>query len=231
MNVKRGYAMDEAIAHWTHFMKQRRDESQRQELKIGFPRSPYLILDDVRSLNNKAQEEKVTQEAWQTAVLDAGRDDRLRVEIVPPGGLAEHATPTKLSHVDTVVGPTAKLKKRRREVLSATVIEPSDDGSVVVADSAVVENDGWRVVAGGEEKVKRFGRVLVRRPVTPVDLLLLGVQPSSHGVGLRPRFRLGQVTHPVLNLTNLNRTDGEMRAVGLSAPAMDKLSLDCSINS
>jgi hypothetical protein len=53
INVRRGYSLEKAIDYWTRSMRRRTDEDARREYRISLPRSRYIILDDVRSLNER----------------------------------------------------------------------------------------------------------------------------------------------------------------------------------
>lgn len=53
VSARRGYTLERAIDHWTRSMQRRTDESAREKHHIGLPRSPYIILDDVHSLNEE----------------------------------------------------------------------------------------------------------------------------------------------------------------------------------
>lgn len=84
LNARRGYSLDKAIDHWTQSMRRRTDESARREHRISLLRSCHIILDDVRSLNEKVPNEDSsdTSQVRQVMLLDSLKDDRLRVELV-----------------------------------------------------------------------------------------------------------------------------------------------------
>ena len=81
-NARRGYSIDESVQHWTAAMKLRTDEETRKQRHITSTRVPYIILDDVRSLNkaggggNDIQTDAVTPRD--------DYEDRLKVELVTP---------------------------------------------------------------------------------------------------------------------------------------------------
>lgn len=148
LNVRRGYSLENAIELWIASMQRRTSESARREHKITLPRSPYIILDDVRSLNQTREPDADTQ----IEEPESPRQDRLRVELVPP------QTPTSApkSKPDwSAAKPTRPPRKRKR---------PQHDESVVDEDG-LEDNDGWRMTANGKEMSKRVGNTLVRKPI------------------------------------------------------------------
>jgi hypothetical protein len=66
-------------------MRRRTDESARREHRINLLRSRHIILDDMRSLNerNPDNDSSDTAHARQVVLPDSPEDDRLRVELVP----------------------------------------------------------------------------------------------------------------------------------------------------
>lgn len=162
INVRRGYSLDNAIELWTASMHRRTNESARREHGITLPRSPYIILDDVRSLNQKQQADADTQ----IEEPESPRQDRLRVELVPP------QTPTSApkSKPDwSAAKPTRPSRKRKR---------PRHDEPVVDGDGPE-ENDGWRVSDNGKEMSKRVGNTLVRKPIEPIEVSESGTPAST----------------------------------------------------
>lgn len=147
-NVRRGYSLDDAIKSWTASMHRRTDESARREHGITLPRSPYIILDDVRSLNQNPQADADPQ----IEESESPRQDRLRVELFPP------QTPSSASKSRpdfSAAKPTRPPRKRKRLQHDAPVVD--EDGPE--------DNDGWRVTANGKEMSKRVGNTLVRKPI------------------------------------------------------------------
>ncbi|KAK3111395.1 hypothetical protein LTR53_013408 [Teratosphaeriaceae sp. CCFEE 6253] len=145
-SARRGYSLDQAIEHWTQSMRRRTDEKTRREHRIGLPRSPYIILDDVRSLNQTVRAEAdLPGVATETPL-----DDRLRVELVTPitPGITPRSKPDY-----SAAKPSRTSKKRKQDRPEITVEDRSD------------EDGGWRVLANGKGMVRRVGNVLVRKPV------------------------------------------------------------------
>jgi hypothetical protein len=156
-NARRGYSLEKAIDHWTRSMQRRTDEDARREHRISLPRSRCIILDDVRSLNERdPSDDSDTQQARQSAIPDSPKDDRLRVELVPAfapvSGLSEKPD-------YSAARPYKTPRKRKRNASEAAVVDSSGDEGGEGGD------DGWRVVAGGTEMVKRVRNSLIRKPV------------------------------------------------------------------
>ncbi|KAK1807589.1 hypothetical protein LTR12_018063 [Friedmanniomyces endolithicus] len=160
-SARRGYSLDQAIEHWTQSMRRRTDEKTRREHRIGLPRSPYIILDDVRSLN-----QTVRADADPPGVAtESPIDDRLRVELVTPitPGITPRSKPDY-----SAAKPSRTSKKRKQDRPEITVEDRSD------------EDGGWRVLANGKGMVRRVGNVLVRKPVaTRSSGLISSNAPSS----------------------------------------------------
>ncbi|KAK1075265.1 hypothetical protein LTR48_009274, partial [Friedmanniomyces endolithicus] len=112
-------------------MRRRTDEKTRREHRIGLPRSPYIILDDVRSLN-----QTVRADADLPGVAtESPIDDRLRVELVTPitPGITPRSKPDY-----SAAKPSRTSKKRKQDRPEITVEDRSD------------EDGGWRVLANGK---------------------------------------------------------------------------------
>lgn len=156
VSTRRGCTLERAIDHWTRSMQRRTDESARDKFHIDLPRSPYIILDDVRSLNEEVNE------ATNGTLSDSQEDDRVRVELVPAVAPSP-APPTK---------PAQASRKRKRPSRVVEELAGSEDESG--------EDDGWRVVDGGKAKVKRVGNCLIHKPVeeAPAEL----ASSEEHGI-------------------------------------------------
>ena len=145
-NARKGYSFDEAIDHWTWSMKRRVSERARVELRIRLPRSRHVILDDVRSLNEKDDDRDAP---------DSPKHDQLRVELVPPVA----PSPQTLKKPDfSAAGLSRAPRKRKRNTAEQPVVSVSSDGDVG-------ESDGWRMLENGKEMVKRVGKSLLHKPI------------------------------------------------------------------
>jgi hypothetical protein len=138
-------------------MRRRTDESARREHRISLPRSRHIILDDVRSLNERAPNEDSSDasQARQVTLSDSPKDDRLRVELVPA---FEGTLPPQKKPNLSAARPSRPPRKRKRNASEAAVVDSS-------ADESGQDANGWRVVADGKEMVKRVKNSLVRKPV------------------------------------------------------------------
>lgn len=144
-NAKQGYSLPGAVEHWGAAMRTRTNETARRERRITQPRSPYIILDDVRSLNKDTQD---TQDTGRSRLDD--KEDRLMVELVaphPPPGSA----PSKPSQ-----SPPARRRpnaKRKRALSKGHLPDKATD------------DDGWRKSSDGTCLLKRAKNQLLRKPV------------------------------------------------------------------
>lgn len=179
-NARRGYSLERAMDHWTRSMRRRTDEDARREHRISLPRSRYIILDDVRSLNERdPSDDSDTQHARQSAIPDSPKHDRLRVELVP--AFPPISPPSKKPDY-SAARPYKTPRKRKRNASEAAVVNSSGD------EGGGDDDDGWRVVTGGTEMVKRARNALIRKPVEitssgPQSSDLLGLTQQSPTAG------------------------------------------------
>lgn len=175
LTARRGYSLEKAIDHWTQSIRRRTDESARREHRISLPRSRHIILDDVRSLNERGPNEgsSGSPHALHVTLPDSPKDDRLRVELVTA---FDGALPPQKKPDFPAARPSRPPKKRKKNTSEEAVVDSS-------GDEGAQEADGWRVVADGKEMVKRVKNSLLRKPVeiAPPDLQLSGgsVPPSA----------------------------------------------------
>lgn len=174
LNARRGYSLEKAIDHWTRSMQRRTDESARREHRISLPRSRHLILDDVRSLNERVPNDDSSDasQARQVTLPDSPKDDRLRVELVP--AFEGTLLPQKKSDF-SVAGPSRPPRKRKKNTSEAAVVDSATEESGQ-------EADGWRIVGDGNEMVKRVKNSLIRKPVevtSPEPQSSVGSVPPS----------------------------------------------------
>ncbi|KAI1000004.1 hypothetical protein K3495_g8193 [Podosphaera aphanis] len=157
LNARRGYSLEKAIDHWTRSMQRRTDESARREHRISLPRSRHLILDDVRSLNERVPNDDSSDasQARQVTLPDSPKDDRLRVELVTA---FEGTLPPQKRPDFSAARPPRPPRKRKRNTSEAAVVNSS-------AEESGQEADGWRIVGDGNEMVKRVKNSLIRKPV------------------------------------------------------------------
>jgi hypothetical protein len=130
LNARRGYSLEKAIDHWTQSMRRRTDESARREHRISLPRSRHVILDDVRSLNERYPNEDSsnTSDARHITLPDSPKDDRLRVELVTA---FEGTLPPQKKSGFSAARPSRPTKKRKRNTSEAAVVDSSgDDGGI-----------------------------------------------------------------------------------------------------
>jgi hypothetical protein len=127
-------------------MKRRINERARVELGIRLPRSRHVILDDVRSLNEREDDRNVP---------DSPKHDQLRVELLPPVAPSPQALK---KHDFSAAGPPRAPRTRKRNTAKQPVVSMLGDGDLE-------ESDGWRVLENGKEIVKRVGKSLLHKPI------------------------------------------------------------------
>ena len=124
------------------------------ELRIRLLRSRHVILDDVRSLNEKEGSNCKSRDSDRHDAPDSLKHDQLRVELVTLASLR----PQALKKPDfSVAGPPRVLRKRKRNTAELSV--------ETVSGEDTEENDGWRVLENGKEIVKRVGKSLLYKPM------------------------------------------------------------------
>jgi hypothetical protein len=123
----------------------------------------------MRLLNerNPDDDSSNTAHARQVVLPDSPEDDRLRVELVP--AFASTLPPQKKPDL-SVARPFRAPRKRKQNTSEAAVVESSGDESGR-------KGNGWRVVSGWKEIVKRVKNSLVRKPV---EITLAEPQLSGH---------------------------------------------------
>ena len=141
-NAKQGYSLAGAVERWEAAMRMRTDETARRERRITLPRSPYIILDDVRSLN------KDTRDTDRSRLDD--REDRLRVELVAPHPPAD-STSSKPAQ-----SPPARRRPKRKRKRALSEEHPPDKAT---------DDDGWRKSSDGRWLLKRVKNQLIRKPI------------------------------------------------------------------
>ncbi|KAK4895991.1 hypothetical protein LTR49_028203 [Elasticomyces elasticus] len=63
-------------------MRRRTDENARDQYQADLPRSPYIILDDVRSLKEAVEEGTNGTQGRRTTPPESPKDDRIGIELV-----------------------------------------------------------------------------------------------------------------------------------------------------
>jgi len=142
---------------------------------------PYIILDDVRSLNQEVGEDQSGTQSCQTTLPNSPKDDRVRVELVL-GDISLPPSPTKPD--PPVCQPARTSRKRKRP---SRVVEEVEEAG----DDSGKENDGWRMVDGGKSKVRRVGNCLIHKPIkeTPSQRISLEEQGVTQSSDQPPEIR------------------------------------------
>jgi hypothetical protein len=114
------------------------------------PRSPFIITDDVRSLNQTLGPAQRGRRTTDVVYPEEPAEHQLRVELVTPGS-KRNAPPT-----------TAKSGKQKRRRLGS--------GALNLVHQVDNQEDGWRVSEDGSWRLERDGNQLLRLPVNGVDI-------------------------------------------------------------
>lgn len=148
-NAKQQIPFDVARDAWAESIGRRRDERVRKELRMRCPRSPFIITDDVRSLNQILDPAKRGRRTTDVFYPEEPAEHQLIVELVTAG--SERSAPPV----------TAKSGKRKRQRVQPDVPDlthPVDN-----------REDGWRISEDGRWRLRRDGNQLLRVPVGSAD--------------------------------------------------------------
>ena len=151
-NAKQGFILEHVVEGWAEAVYRRNDFGERRRLGIRSKTTPYLLPDDVATLNKIAKDEDRGRRTSDTFFPGDAKEDRLRVEIIaPPSTSNKVATPPNYAE-----GPRPKLtttrKKRVRE-------EEQEE------DSA---EERWKESRDGRWMIKRVRNHLIRKPVEEI---------------------------------------------------------------
>jgi hypothetical protein len=154
-NAKR-LPLEEACRGWAESIGRRRDERIRKEMRMRSPRSPFIIPEDVRSLNKITDPAQLGRRTTEVFYPDEAAEDQLRVELLPPSAKRDYSG----------FGPSrARVQKRRRTGVGGESDRARDDGSdATVGVAGAAADDGWRPSKDGKWLLKRTGRQMVRKP-------------------------------------------------------------------
>jgi hypothetical protein len=83
-NAKQGLTFEDARRDWAESMSRRRDERIWKEMRMRYPRTPFIIPEGVRSLNNIADPAPQGRQTTEVFYPDELAEDQLKVELVPP---------------------------------------------------------------------------------------------------------------------------------------------------
>lgn len=119
-------------------------------------RSPFIITNDVRSLNQSVGPHQQGRRTNDLFYPDEPAEDQLRVELVTPGSKRSAPFTRELSAYES-----AQHKKQKRRQRDPHVGDPVHG----VGD----HNGGWRVPNNGKWKQKRNGNQIIRVPLADWD--------------------------------------------------------------
>jgi hypothetical protein len=148
-NAKQKISFEVARDAWAESIGRRRDERVRKEMRMRCPRSPFIITDDVRSLNQILDPAKRGRRTTDVFYPEEPAEHQLRVELVTPG--------SKRSAPST----TAKSGKQKRRRLGSDALN--------LVHQVENQDDGWRLSEDGRWRLKRVGNQLLRLPVESAD--------------------------------------------------------------
>lgn len=155
-SAKRGIGLAMARSAWAQSIRQRRDERARKELGMRCPRSPFIITDDVRSLNQIDQPHLQGRRTGEIIYPGEPAEDQLRVELVTPGS---KRSATDARDTSTYGPEQCKRQKRRQR-------DPRLPDSARGVDD---RDGGWRVSDDGKWGRRRDGNQIIRVPLTGSD--------------------------------------------------------------
>lgn len=151
-NAKQGFLLQQAVEGWAEAIHRRNDYGERRRLGIRSKATPYLIPDDVATLNKIAKDEDRGRRTSDMFFPEDAKEDRLRVEIIAPPPTSKIATPPNYAEGSRPKATTATRKKRVREE------EQEEDAS----------EEQWRESTDGKWMIKRVRNHLIRKPVEEI---------------------------------------------------------------
>lgn len=149
-NAKQQIPFSVARDAWASSIARRRDERVRKELRMRCPRSPFIITDDVRSLNQ---------------IHDPAKRGRRTTDVFYPEEPAEHQLIVELVTAGSKRGAppaTTKSARQKRQRVQPDSLDPAHP----------IDNldNGWRISEDGRWRLRRDGNQLLRVPVSSADV-------------------------------------------------------------
>jgi hypothetical protein len=165
-NAKQGVELDAAKCAWAQSIRRRRDERVRKELRMRCPRFPFIITDDVRSVNHVLGLDRQACHTSEIVYPEELAEDQLRAELVTPGSKRSAPFVPELC-----ANEPGQRKRQKRPQQDSGV----DDRTRGHADY----NNGGRVSDNGRWKQRRDGNQFVRVPLADDDESHLPSELSS----------------------------------------------------
>jgi hypothetical protein len=159
-NAEQGITLSDACEGWAKSIARRRDESIRQEMKMRWPRVPYIIPEDVRSLNRILKPDQQGRRTVDMFYPDKMAEDQFSVELVP----RKQQLQSKANHSGR--GPSSSGRKRKR---GAKVYSPAPAKNTDSQSNHKNEMDGWRLSKDGNWMLERDGRQIIRKPIERLE--------------------------------------------------------------
>ena len=148
-NAKQGLSLEAAREHWIKAAHRRNDYGERRRLGIKSKTTPYIIPDDVATLNRIVKDEDRGRRTSDMFFPEEAKEDRLRVEIVAPTSTSiKTASPHSYAEGRRSKPTTTKRKR-------VQLADQEEDGP----------EEGWRESRNGQWMIKRAGKHLVRKPI------------------------------------------------------------------
>ena len=122
-NAKQGLSLETAVEGWADARYRRNDYSERRRLGIKSKTTPYVIPDDIATLNKIVKDEDRGRRTSDMFFPEEAKEDRLRVEIVAPTSTSKYVA-SLLRYVEGRRSKTSTTKRRRVQL-----DEEQDDGS------------------------------------------------------------------------------------------------------
>jgi hypothetical protein len=155
-NAKQGVELDAAKCAWAQSIRRRRDERVRKELRMRCPRFPFIITDDVRSVNHVLGLDRQACHTSEIVYPEELAEDQLRAELVTPG--SKRSAP----FVPELCANEPGQRKRQKRPQQDSGVDNRTHGH---AD----DNNGGRVSDNGRWKQRRDGNQFVRVPLADDD--------------------------------------------------------------
>jgi hypothetical protein len=157
-NAEQDIALASACDGWAKSIARRRDERIREETKMRWPRVPYIIPEDVQSLNRILKPDQQGRRTVDMFYPDKMAEDQFNVELVPRKQQLQFRTGY------AGCGPSAGKKRKHSTKVPLARAKDTDPQGDRVGDV-----DGWRLAKDGKWMLKRDGKQVIRKQIQIVE--------------------------------------------------------------
>jgi hypothetical protein len=127
---------------------------------MRWPRVPYIIPEDVRSVNRTLKPDQQGRRTVDIFYSDKMAEDQFSIELVP----RKQQLQSKANHSGR--GPSSSGRKRKR---GAKVYSPAPAKNTDSQSDHTNDTDGWRLSKDGKWMLKRDGKQIVRKPIENLE--------------------------------------------------------------